>query len=44
MAKIYSTLKSTTDKAPALQPTERFYTVGYTPNGGLTTLRPPTHH
>lgn len=40
MAKIYSTLKSTTDKAPALQPTERFYTVGYTPNGGLTTLRP----
>lgn len=33
MAKIYSTLKSTTDKAPALQPTERFYTVGYVPQG-----------
>ena len=33
MAKTYSTLKSTTDKATAPQPTERFYTVGYVPQG-----------
>ena len=33
MAKRYSTLKSTTDKAPAPQPNERFYTIGYVPQG-----------
>ncbi len=33
MAKTYSTLKSTTDKATAPQPTERFYTVDYVPQG-----------
>ena len=33
MAKRYSTLKSTTGKAPASQPTERFYTIGYVPQG-----------
>ena len=33
MAKRYSTLKSTTDKALAPQPNERFYTVGYMHRG-----------
>ena len=33
MAKTFSTLKSTTDKALAPQPNERFYTVGYVPQG-----------
>ncbi|WP_430876014.1 SymE family type I addiction module toxin [Gilliamella sp. G0441] len=33
MAKRYSTLKSTTDKALAPQHNERFYTVGYVPQG-----------
>ena len=40
MAKAHSKLKLTTGKAPALQPTERFYTVGYTPNGGFSNPRP----
>ncbi|MBI0165721.1 SymE family type I addiction module toxin [Snodgrassella sp. M0351] len=31
MAKAQSKLKSGTYKAQALQPTERFYTIGYTP-------------
>ncbi|WP_294951732.1 hypothetical protein [uncultured Gilliamella sp.] len=29
----YAKIKSTTDKALAPQPTERFYTVGYMPQG-----------
>ncbi|OCF96945.1 SymE family type I addiction module toxin [Gilliamella sp. wkB308] len=33
MAKTFSTLKLTTDKALAPQPKERFYTVGYVPQG-----------
>lgn len=40
MAKAHSKLKSTTGKAPTPQPTERFYTVGYTPNGGFSNPRP----
>lgn len=40
MAKRYSTLKSTTDKATAPQPTERFYTVGYVPQGTKPNLKP----
>ena len=40
MAKRYSTLKSTTGKAPASQPTERFYTVGYVPQGTKPNPRP----
>jgi toxic protein SymE len=35
-----SKLKSTTCKEPTPQPKERFYTVGYTPNGGFTNPRP----
>ena len=33
MVKTHSKLKSTTDKTPALQPNERFYTVDYVPQG-----------
>jgi len=40
MAKAQSKLKSTTCKEPAPHPTERFYTVGYTPNGGFSDPRP----
>ena len=40
MAKTYSTLKSTTDKAPAPQPNERFYTIGYVPQGIKPNPRP----
>ncbi|WP_141674391.1 SymE family type I addiction module toxin [Gilliamella apicola] len=40
LAKTHSTLKSTTDKAPAPQPTERFYTVGYMPQGKKPNPRP----
>lgn len=36
MAKAHSKLKSTTCKEPAPHLTERFYTVGYTPNGGFS--------
>lgn len=40
MAKTFSTLKLTTDKAPAPQPAERFYTVGYMPQGTKPNPRP----
>ena len=38
MAKTHSKLKSTTCKAPTQPITERFYTVGYTPNLGSPNL------
>ena len=40
MTKTYFKLQSTTDKAPAPQPTERFYTVGYVPQGIKPNARP----
>ena len=40
MTKTHSKLKSTTCKAPTQPITERFYTVGYTPNGGFSNPRP----
>ncbi|WP_220216165.1 type I toxin-antitoxin system SymE family toxin [Gilliamella sp. ESL0441] len=40
MVKTHSKLKSTTDKTPALQPNERFYTVGYVPQGTKPNRRP----
>ena len=40
MAKTYFKLQSTTDKAPAPQPTERFYTVGYMPQGTKPNPKP----
>ena len=40
MVKTHSKLKSTTDKTPALQPNERFYTVGYVPQGTNPNRRP----
>lgn len=40
MAKAHSTLKSTTGKAPASQPTERFYTIGYVPQGTKPNPKP----
>ena len=40
MTKVHSNLKTTTRKAPTPQPTERFYTVGYTPNGIKPNPRP----
>ena len=40
MVKTHSKLKSTTDKTPALQPNERFYTVGYVPQGTKSNRRP----
>lgn len=40
MAKAHSKLKLTTGKDPTPPPTERFYTVGYTPNGGFSNPRP----
>ena len=39
MTKTYSKLQSTTDKAPTQQTTERFYTVGYVPQGTKPTPR-----
>ena len=33
MAKTHSKLKSATGKEPASQPNERFYTIGYVPQG-----------
>ena len=40
MVKTRSKLKSTTDKTPALQPNERFYTVDYVPQGTKPNPRP----
>ena len=40
MTKTHSKLKSTTCKVPTQPITERFYTVGYTPNGGFNNPRP----
>ena len=40
MTKTNSKLKSTTDKAPAPQPNERFYTIGYVPQGTKPNPRP----
>lgn len=40
MAKTQSKLKSGTCKALAPQPTERFYTIGYTPQGIKPNPRP----
>ena len=40
MAKTHFKLKSTTCKAPTRPINERFYTVGYTPNGGFSNLGP----
>jgi len=40
MAKTHAKLKLTTGKAPALQPTEWFYTVGYVPQGANRNPRP----
>ena len=40
MTKTHSKLKSTTCKAPTQPITERFYTVGYTPNLGRPNPRP----
>ena len=40
MAKTHFKLKSTTCKAPTQPITERFYTVGYTPNLGSPNPRP----
>ncbi|MCX8740041.1 type I toxin-antitoxin system SymE family toxin [Gilliamella sp. B2824] len=40
MAKIHSKLKSATGKEPASQPNERFYTVGYVPQGTKPNPRP----
>lgn len=40
MAKTHFKLKSTTCKAPTQPITERFYIVGYTPNGRFSNPRP----
>ncbi|WP_416380295.1 SymE family type I addiction module toxin [Gilliamella sp. B2824] len=40
MAKVHSKLKSTKDKAPAPQLNERFYTIGYVPQGTKPNPRP----
>lgn len=40
MAKVHSKLKNKTSKASTTTTSERFYTVGYTPNGGDTNPRP----
>ena len=40
MTKAYSKLKSTTCKAPTPLPTERFYTIGYMPQGLKPNPRP----
>lgn len=40
MTKTHSKLKLTTDKAPAPQPNERFYTIGYVPQGIKPNPRP----
>ena len=40
MAKTHSKLKSATGKEPASQPNERFYTVGYVPQGTKPNPRP----
>jgi len=40
MAKAHSKLKSTTCKEPAPQPNERFYTIGYVPQGIKPNPRP----
>ena len=40
MVKTHSKLKSTTDKTPALQPNERFYTVDYVPQGTKPNPKP----
>ncbi|MBI0006069.1 type I toxin-antitoxin system SymE family toxin [Gilliamella sp. W8126] len=40
MSKVYSKLKSTTCKESTPLPTERFYTIGYTPNGGFSNPQP----
>ena len=40
MAKRYPTLKSTTGKAPTPPSNERFYTVGYVPQGTKPNPRP----
>ncbi|MCX8670880.1 type I toxin-antitoxin system SymE family toxin [Gilliamella sp. B2865] len=40
MAKTHSKLKSATGKEPASQPNERFYTIGYVPQGTNRNSRP----
>ena len=40
MAKTHSKLKSATGREPAPQPTERFYTIGYVPQGTKPNPRP----
>ena len=40
MDKTYSKLQSTTDKAPTQQTTERFYSVGYVPQGTKPNSKP----
>lgn len=40
MTKAHSKLKLTTDKAPAPQSNERFYTIGYVPQGIKPNPRP----
>lgn len=40
MAKANSTLKSTTYKAPARQPNQRFYTIDYVPQSTKPNSRP----
>ena len=40
MAKTHSKLKSATGKEPASQPNERFYTIGYVPQGTKPNPRP----
>ena len=40
MAKTHSKLKSATGKEPASQPNERFYTVGYVPQGTKPNPKP----
>lgn len=39
MIKVHSTLKSTTDKVPVPQLSERFYTMGYAPQSIKPNLR-----
>ena len=40
MAKTHSKLKSATGKEPASQPNERFYTIGYVPQGTKPNPKP----
>ncbi|OCL15850.1 SymE family type I addiction module toxin [Gilliamella sp. wkB171] len=40
MAKTHSKLKSATGKEPASQPNERFYTIGYMPQGTKPNPKP----